>query len=338
MIIECPTCHTNYDVGDSLPPEGRNVRCASCHDVWLAQPDMSPETPTIASYDNSLDSSQDINRGREFSNVGLNVSPENDRDETSIAAATKDFNSEYDTYERIGASPDLDRDDYFDEVPDTSIDNTEATAKNFERHFEEPISNGFSNGTTPHHSEISNGHDLNPTRPDPTSIGNRIEEAIGQAAPETTVTQPLSPRFSYLKIVSWLTVLLIMSGALLFALSNPDKTARALPSTVGIYDALGIKTNSRGLEISDVKYDHTTFEGRPALNVSGSIKNITGGSIKVPSVIIELRDKDNLILFIWATRTKKSELAASAQTPFNVTIPAPTKLVKNLKIRFSTRP
>jgi len=338
MIIECPTCHTNYDVGNSLPPEGRNVRCASCHNVWLAQPDIAPETPSITSYDSSIDPSQDTNIAGAYSNASLNVSPENVRDETAIAAATKDFKSEYDTYERIDASPDLDRDDYFDEVPDTSINSTEATAKNFERHFEEPISNGFSNGSTPHHSEISNGHDLNPTRPDPTSIGNRIEEAIGQANPVTTITQPMSPGFSYLKIVSWITALSIMIGALLFALSNPDRTARALPSTVGLYAAVGINTNSRGLEISDVKYDHTTFEGRPALHVSGSVKNITGDVIKVPSVIIELRDKDKLILFIWATKAEKNELDASAQTPFNVTIPAPTKLVKNLKIRFSTRP
>ena len=338
MIIECPTCHTHYDVGNSVPPEGRNVRCAACNDVWLVQPELVSVSTPQTSYDNSIISSQEIDPSNDLSNGSLNVAPESDKAEAQNTINQPEFDSDYESCERITPSPDIDRKQYFDEVPDTSMGNTEATAKNFEQHFEQPITNGYSNGTSTGHSEISNGHDLNPGRPDPTSIGNRIEEAIGNAPDDAGITEPAPLGISYVKIISWLTVISVILGILLFALTNPDTTARALPSTVGFFDALGIKTNSRGLEISGVKYNHVTFENRPALSVSGIIQNVTDAPLKVPTVIVELRDKDELILFIWATTIKQNKLDASAQAPFNVTIPAPTKLVKNLKIRFSTRP
>ncbi|HZV21884.1 MAG TPA: zinc-ribbon domain-containing protein, partial [Hyphomicrobiales bacterium] len=40
MIIECPACHTRYDIKAVIPPEGRTVRCAKCTNVWRATPQM----------------------------------------------------------------------------------------------------------------------------------------------------------------------------------------------------------------------------------------------------------------------------------------------------------
>jgi predicted Zn finger-like uncharacterized protein len=50
MNITCPNCTTSYGIdaaafGDS----GRNVRCARCHEVWLAYPDAVATTPAFAS-------------------------------------------------------------------------------------------------------------------------------------------------------------------------------------------------------------------------------------------------------------------------------------------------
>ena len=38
MLIVCPSCTTSYDVDSaSLPPNGRQVRCARCRTVWHAK-------------------------------------------------------------------------------------------------------------------------------------------------------------------------------------------------------------------------------------------------------------------------------------------------------------
>jgi predicted Zn finger-like uncharacterized protein len=52
MILTCPQCGTQYVVKDgAIPPQGRQVRCASCKHSWHQDPQLSedpPEEETIA--------------------------------------------------------------------------------------------------------------------------------------------------------------------------------------------------------------------------------------------------------------------------------------------------
>jgi predicted Zn finger-like uncharacterized protein len=44
MILTCPNCGTQYVVKDgAIPPQGRQVRCASCKHSWHQDPDAVPE-------------------------------------------------------------------------------------------------------------------------------------------------------------------------------------------------------------------------------------------------------------------------------------------------------
>src|SRR3990170_2552738 len=50
MILTCPACNTRYVVKDgAIPPEGRQVRCASCKHSWHQDPD--PEAVVEAPLD-----------------------------------------------------------------------------------------------------------------------------------------------------------------------------------------------------------------------------------------------------------------------------------------------
>jgi predicted Zn finger-like uncharacterized protein len=52
MILTCPACATQYVVKDgAIPPQGRQVRCASCKHSWHQDPELSeapPEEETVA--------------------------------------------------------------------------------------------------------------------------------------------------------------------------------------------------------------------------------------------------------------------------------------------------
>src|SRR3990170_3428604 len=49
MILTCPACNTRYVVKDgAIPPEGRQVRCASCKHSWHQDPDDSAAAPSQA--------------------------------------------------------------------------------------------------------------------------------------------------------------------------------------------------------------------------------------------------------------------------------------------------
>jgi len=41
MIIECPSCHVQYNLPGELPPAGRKVRCAKCTSVWIAKAEVT---------------------------------------------------------------------------------------------------------------------------------------------------------------------------------------------------------------------------------------------------------------------------------------------------------
>ncbi|MCA3715926.1 MJ0042-type zinc finger domain-containing protein, partial [Phenylobacterium sp.] len=47
MILTCPNCTARYAVkANSIPAEGRNVRCVSCNHKWIAYPEDSQVEPS----------------------------------------------------------------------------------------------------------------------------------------------------------------------------------------------------------------------------------------------------------------------------------------------------
>ena len=49
MILTCPNCSTQYVVKDgAIPPQGRQVRCASCKHSWHQDPELASEPEPVA--------------------------------------------------------------------------------------------------------------------------------------------------------------------------------------------------------------------------------------------------------------------------------------------------
>ena len=50
MILTCPACDTKYVVKDgAIPPQGRQVRCASCKHSWHQEPELTLAEPAMGS-------------------------------------------------------------------------------------------------------------------------------------------------------------------------------------------------------------------------------------------------------------------------------------------------
>ena len=52
MILTCPNCGTQYVVKDgAIPPQGRQVRCASCKHSWHQDPEPEAVAEAIDPFE-----------------------------------------------------------------------------------------------------------------------------------------------------------------------------------------------------------------------------------------------------------------------------------------------
>lgn len=60
MILTCPSCGTQYVVKDgAIPPEGRQVRCASCKHSWHQNPEESAEAEAQPAEESAVPETND---------------------------------------------------------------------------------------------------------------------------------------------------------------------------------------------------------------------------------------------------------------------------------------
>ena len=86
MILTCPNCATQYVVKDgAIPPQGRQVRCASCKHSWH----QDPEALTLGS-EQQIDHPADQQADEIASEAPADVPETNDTDESYAEAAIID--------------------------------------------------------------------------------------------------------------------------------------------------------------------------------------------------------------------------------------------------------
>ena len=94
---------------------------------------------------------------------------------------------------------------------------------------------------------------------------------------------------------------------------NRDVVVHYLPGTAEFYAKLGQPVNVRGLEINDITYQWGRENGRPVLDVTGEIHNVSSDVRKVPTVVFVLLDDDRQELYNWASKVHADPLAAGLQ-------------------------
>lgn len=116
-----------------------------------------------------------------------------------------------------------------------------------------------------------------------------------------------------------------------------DSVIEALPGTAGLYAAFGQSVNIRGLDFKDVSYDWTTDKGRPAIDVKGKIRNVSGKSMEVPTVVFVLLDDRGDELYNWASRVREEPIEAGGEAQFEARVPAPPGTARRLRVRFARK-
>jgi len=120
----------------------------------------------------------------------------------------------------------------------------------------------------------------------------------------------------------------------LFALA-PSTTVSILPGAAKVYSMLGMPVGAQGLVFEGVRYGWSNDGSQTVLEVQGNVKNTSGATMTVPTVVIALRDEKGEEISEWTTEVGEAELSAGEEAPFLRQIPSPPSNVRSLKVRFA---
>ena len=112
---------------------------------------------------------------------------------------------------------------------------------------------------------------------------------------------------------------------------------QVLPTSVHIYAMFGVDVNVRGLEFKSIKYKKVETAGKPELELTGEIVNITGSSVRVPTIVFAFRDDAGDELYHMARRLDIKSLPGNRQLPFSFKVPDPPILVHSVELRFAKK-
>ena len=180
------------------------------------------------------------------------------------------------------------------------------------------------------------GGDLVPLMPAeapdvPPDLSVLMGNAAGPVPEEVPVSSPRKKAPSTVTI-GWGGLgfwLLFLVGAFLLM---PKTVVSAVPGTARLYAMLGMPVNLRGLSIEGVTYGWTD---QGDLEIKGDVVNLTDGSVKIPLIVIALRDENGQNLSEWTTEVREEPLGAGDRASFWTEIPAPPDTASSVKVRFA---
>jgi predicted Zn finger-like uncharacterized protein len=118
------------------------------------------------------------------------------------------------------------------------------------------------------------------------------------------------------------------------AIAERRPLVRAVPSLAGLYAAIGLPVNVRGLEISDVRSVEDVEEGVPILLVTGAVANVTDAVVEAPRLRLSVRSRDGRELYAWTTVAGRPKLAPGEAAPFRARLASPPAEGRAVDVRF----
>ena len=134
---------------------------------------------------------------------------------------------------------------------------------------------------------------------------------------------------------AWAVFLSVLTGVTLAFVSFRDDIVVALPGMGALYRSVGLGVQAQQVDFGPVNYRWTVADGKPMIELTGQIINLTDREIAVPRVLINVRDKESGDP-VKATATIRSDpLAARETADFTLEFISPSKSVSQIELAFA---
>jgi hypothetical protein len=131
---------------------------------------------------------------------------------------------------------------------------------------------------------------------------------------------PEPPRRSHLPLTAAAMAAVFFLAAFL---GGREAAVAALPDLAGLYAAIGLPVNLGGLAIEDVAAERTPEAEGARLTVSGTIRNVSGGELDVPTVAAVLYDSAMMATASRGFEVQPASLAPGGEAQFLLEFAAP---------------
>lgn len=175
-----------------------------------------------------------------------------------------------------------------------------------------------------------------PAAPNPVTIAGVSAgfERIVKAQPARPARRraPRRPLRERLGVPSMVLVVLILACAYLAR----QPIVAVVPDLAGLYAALGMEVNLRGLEFRNMTATRDIDNGRPILVVEGEIANVGASDAAVPPVRLAVRAGRQEI-YAWSVEPARRTLGAGESTAFRTRLATPPTAADDIELRFTPR-
>jgi predicted Zn finger-like uncharacterized protein len=133
------------------------------------------------------------------------------------------------------------------------------------------------------------------------------------------------------------TIILVLAAGLAALVNWRGTVVRVAPQTAGLFSAIGLPVNLRGLSLDDVKTSVETQEGVTVVVVEGTIANLTRQPLELPRLRFAVRNAAGYEVYAWTALPGQPIVAPGDRAPFRSRLASPPADAQDIIVRFFSR-
>ena len=331
MQIYCPQCHTGYQVDDDLLSNtSRKLKCSWCGAVFTIEDGIRTQEAVEDPFD-SLKQAMTETLQEDISTDRV-ISSEPAEQVINEAAMEKSVSKPEDPEDSASADTD---------AKESSADETNESAGAGEQKSE-------GTDSEKQESEEVKAEETDEDLPDQPVDLEKIFERLSEHTEQLMESEQKLPFYekAWLQIknvlgfhfkIPWVYIFSFCALFIFINLyNNRYDVVRKAPFMNAVFKSLGVKAKipGEGLEFHNIGWDFTDDDEGSKLEVKGFIDNSTDRDIDLPTIHIEILDKETSLLQSQNKEMEERKVEASSRIPLSFIIRSPAPTAKYVYMTF----